>query len=136
MKAVELSKPMNIKALFRDFGQSLNSWVNIKIGYDEKIYILLSEHIPERINGMFVNIEDMEINLSQFLYWCLHGDTETFYTDYRWENWKEDLTDLDYNEGIAFYPFLWAKAENLENRERRRIPYRQDNACAKTSRKV
>lgn len=57
MKAVELSKPVDIKALFRDFGQSLNSWVNIKIGYDEKIYILLSEHIPERINGMFVNTE-------------------------------------------------------------------------------
>lgn len=30
MKAVELSKPVDIKALFRDFGQSLNSWVSIQ----------------------------------------------------------------------------------------------------------
>ena len=26
----------------------------------------------------FLEVEDMDINLSQFLYWCLHGDTDTF----------------------------------------------------------
>ena len=25
--------------------------------------------------------EDMEIGYSQFLYWCFHGDTDTFYKD-------------------------------------------------------
>lgn len=57
MKKIELLNPVDMQALFKAFGQSLQSLVNIKIGYDEKIYILLSSHIPERINGMFVNTE-------------------------------------------------------------------------------
>lgn len=66
--------------------------------------------------------EDMGIHFSQFLYWCLHGDTDTYYADYRWENWQKDLSDLEYDEGVAFYPFLWAQAENLESRKRRIVP--------------
>lgn len=69
-----------------------------------------------------LELEDMEIRLNQFLYWCLHGDTDTFYADYRWDNWQEDLSNLDYNKGVAFYPFLWARAESLESRERKIIP--------------
>lgn len=69
-----------------------------------------------------LELEDMEINLSQFLYWCLHGDTDTFYKDYRWKDWQKDVSGLKNSEGIAFYPFLWAKAENLENRHRKIVP--------------
>lgn len=69
-----------------------------------------------------LELEDMEIHLNQFLYWCLHGDTDTFYMDYRWENWQKDLSALGCNEGIAFYPFLWAQAESLESRKRRIVP--------------
>lgn len=80
-------------------------------------------------------LEDLEIQLNQFLYWCLHGDTDTFYMDYRWENWREDLADLGCDEGVAFYPFLWATAgtrqgqtpvgraeKSMESRERRIVP--------------
>lgn len=69
-----------------------------------------------------LELEDMEISLSQFLYWCLHGDTDTFYKDYRWKDWKKDVSNLKNNEGVAFYPFLWAKAENLESRHREIVP--------------
>ena len=69
-----------------------------------------------------LELEDMDINLSQFLYWCLHGDTDTFYVDYRWENWQDDTRDLDYDKGVAFYPYLWAEAESLESRKRSIIP--------------
>lgn len=37
-----------------------------------------------------LELEDMEIHFNQFLYWCLHGDTDTFYMDFRWKNWQED----------------------------------------------
>ncbi|MBD5507931.1 MAG: DUF2625 family protein [Lachnospiraceae bacterium] len=66
-----------------------------------------------------LELEDMEIHFNQFLYWSLHGDTDTFYMDYRWKNWQEDIVNLSCNEGVAFYPFLWAKAENLESRSRK-----------------
>lgn len=69
-----------------------------------------------------LEVEDMEISFSQFLYWCLHGDTDTFYKDYRWENWQEDLSSIKSSEGVAFYPFLWLEAESLETRSRRIVP--------------
>ena len=65
-----------------------------------------------------LELEDMEIGLGRFFGWCLHRDTDTFYKDYRWEHWLDDLSDLDYDNGIAFYPFLWAEAKNLESRKR------------------
>lgn len=69
-----------------------------------------------------LKVEDMEISFGQFLYWCLHGDTDTFYMDYRWKDWQKDVSELKTSEGIAFYPFLWADAENLESRSRRIVP--------------
>ena len=69
-----------------------------------------------------LELEDMEIHFNQFLYWSLHGDTDTFYVDYRWKDWQKDVADLSCNEGVAFYPFLWAEAENLESRSRRVMP--------------
>ena len=35
-----------------------------------------------------LELEDMDIKLGQFVYWCLHGDTDTFYSDYRWQGWQ------------------------------------------------
>lgn len=69
-----------------------------------------------------LEIEDMEIRFNQFMYWCIHGDTDTFYIDYRWENWREDASDIGNNEGVAFYPFLWANAKDLESRKRSKVP--------------
>ncbi|MCM1327677.1 MAG: DUF2625 domain-containing protein [Lachnoclostridium sp.] len=69
-----------------------------------------------------LDFEDMEIYFNQFLYWCLHGDTDTFYMDYRWTNWQADVLKLKLDEGIAFYPFLWAQAESLESRKHTIIP--------------
>ena len=69
-----------------------------------------------------LELEDMEIGFSQFLYWCLQGDTDTFYRYYRWKDWQKDVLHLKSSEGIAFYPFLWAEAESLESRSRRIVP--------------
>ena len=41
-----------------------------------------------------LEMEDMEIKFGQFVYWCLHGDTDKFYTDYRWDGWQNDASKL------------------------------------------
>lgn len=66
-----------------------------------------------------LEMEDMEIKFGQFVYWCLHGDTDKFYTDYRWDGWQDDTSKMKSSEGVAFYPFLWAEAESLESRVRK-----------------
>lgn len=72
-----------------------------------------------------LEIEDMEINFSQFLYWCIQGDTDTFYQDYRWSDWQNEVADMDLNKGVAFYPFLWAQAEYFEGRRREQMPMKE-----------
>lgn len=67
-----------------------------------------------------LEIEDMEIGLGQLIHWCLHGDIDTFYMDYRWDNWREDCAQLTLDQGMGFYPFLWAEAG--QGRTRRPLP--------------
>lgn len=66
--------------------------------------------------------EVMEISFSEFLYWAFHGDTDTYYKDYRWDTWKNDIKRISNDSGISFYPFLWAEADSLESRYREEIP--------------
>lgn len=104
---------------------------NVLFPYDD---IVIGEDI---LGGLFIylengnigyfapdclEIENMEMHFNQFLYWCLYGNTDGFYIDYKWTNWQTDVLNLNLNEGIAFYPFLWAKADNLENRKRTVVP--------------
>ena len=95
---------------------SLCPFDNIRIGED-----ILGGNI-----GYFapdcLELEDMEISFSQFLYWCLHGDTVTFYKDYFWKGWQKDVLNIKNDEGAAFYPFLWAKADSFESRIREIVP--------------
>ncbi len=65
--------------------------------------------------------EAMEISFSEFLYWAFHGDTDTYYKDYRWDTWKDDVKRISNHNGISFYPFLWAKADSLESRYREEV---------------
>ncbi|MBQ9535949.1 MAG: hypothetical protein IJU78_08910 [Clostridia bacterium] len=55
MHTVNLSHGVNLKELLGKYEISLSSVACIKLGYDGNIYVLLSSHIPERIDGMFVN---------------------------------------------------------------------------------
>lgn len=72
-----------------------------------------------------LGIEDMEISFGQFMYWCVQGDTDLFYQDYRWINWQKEVADMDLDKGVAFYPFLWAQVEYLEGRRREQIPMKE-----------
>ena len=54
---INLNNPLDLKKLIEQNNCKLNSFVTCSIGYDDKIYILLNEKIPKRIDGMFVNTE-------------------------------------------------------------------------------
>lgn len=86
------------------------------------LFIILPEGNVAYFAPDTMEIEDMEISFEQFIYWCLHGDTDTFYVDYRWEHWQEDVKNLGPGYGMAFYPYLWAEAESFEKRHREPIP--------------
>ena len=52
---MKLRSPMNLRALFAEQGVIGLDFVSMSIGYDGKAYFLFSSHVPERIDGMFVN---------------------------------------------------------------------------------
>ncbi len=57
MKTIHMSSHIDLKELLKYYNHHMNSLVNIQIGCDGRVYILLSAHIPERIQGMFVDTE-------------------------------------------------------------------------------
>lgn len=52
MKNIYMDQPVELTELLKDYGKTMESFINIKIGYDEKIYILLNDGISEAISGM------------------------------------------------------------------------------------
>jgi len=55
--------------------------------------------------------ESLELYYPHFVKWLLEGDIDLFYSDLRWDNWQSDVEMLSFNDGIAFFPFLWTKSE-------------------------
>ncbi|STY62188.1 DUF2625 domain-containing protein [Mannheimia haemolytica] len=67
--------------------------------------------------------ESLEINYSQFLYWVLTGDLSLFYSQFRWNNWMDDVMKINGNHGYSFMPFLWTKeGKDIEKVFKREVP--------------
>lgn len=86
------------------------------------LFLLLDEGQVGYFAPDTLEVENMEISFSQFLYWCVQGDTDSYYCDFRWSGWKTEAENIAFDEGVSFYPFLWAQAESIDTRSRRIIP--------------
>ena len=49
---------------------------------------------------------DLNFTYTDFLAWALNGDIEAFYQNLFWQNWQEDVKQLDGNHMIVFTPEL------------------------------
>lgn len=59
--------------------------------------------------------EDMTITYSDFLQWITEKERiNQFYETVRFNNWEIITKDIKINQGIGYYPFLWAKSDNKE----------------------
>ena len=129
--------------IYNTGGIVVDKWIRIlgagKLDFALKNQVLPYDNIvvaEDILGGLFVfmnngnigyfapdslELEDLELSYAQFLYWCIEGDTNTFYIDYHWNNWQEEIESMPLDKGVAFYPFLWTKAENIETRIRKQI---------------
>lgn len=69
-----------------------------------------------------LGIENLDMSYSQFLFWCVQGDTDSYYSDFRWASWESDLINISTSYGVSFYPYLWAEAESINSRSKRQVP--------------
>lgn len=67
MKTILLNNPISFKDLKVKHSIEKYTFVNGCIGYNDEVYFLFSEHVPERIKGMFV---DTQANTR---YMAVHG---------------------------------------------------------------
>lgn len=68
-----------------------------------------------------LEVENMKFSYSQFLYWCIQGDTNSYYHGLRWQCWDTEVDCLTYDKAVFFYPFLWTQAESIDKRTRKII---------------
>jgi len=121
MKTILLNNPVSFRDLKIRHSIERYTFVCGCIGYNDEVYFLFSEHVPERIRGMFVNTQ------ANIQYMAVHGIVD-------WIN-----EELVYDECIDFgihemnYHFIQPIGENIlllgsRSRIRKNGTY-ENNAC-------
>ncbi|WP_405415295.1 DUF2625 domain-containing protein [Maribacter sp. Asnod1-A12] len=66
--------------------------------------------------------EPMDIGYSDFLWWTFTGDLSQFYANARWTGWEKEISEINGNQGITFYPFLWTEHKHIDDLTRKIVP--------------
>ena len=65
---------------------------------------------------------DLNFTYTEFLAWGLNGDIDAFYQDLFWQNWQEDVKQLDGNQLFVFTPDLSEdKSTPIDARQKREV---------------
>jgi Protein of unknown function DUF2625 len=65
---------------------------------------------------------------SQFLVWAMSDKLHEFYDSLRWDDWGSEVRQLNGDQAISIYPFLWAKGPPIKERHRRPVPVAEQYA--------
>jgi Protein of unknown function DUF2625 len=69
---------------------------------------------------------DLGVGYSGWLQWIFQSDLDQFYSELRWSGWRDEVRALAPDQGIAVYPFLWAREGGpVGSRTRRPVPMRE-----------
>lgn len=74
-------------------------------------------HAPDTLTW-----EDLGSGYEDFLFWCLNGDLQQFYSNCRWPDWQAEVAELGGDQGISVYPFLFADGPPIGSRQRAVVP--------------
>lgn len=66
--------------------------------------------------------ENLDINYAEFLSWACGSGLEEFYQSFLWEDIDSILREINVNQAILIYPFLWAKECSLETADKKIVP--------------
>ncbi len=70
-----------------------------------------------------LDFEPLEINYSQFLWFCFQEDLASFYAAVRWKGWQKDAAALPGDSVFSFAPFLFTKeGKDIEKTHRGIVP--------------
>jgi len=66
--------------------------------------------------------ESLEMKYSEFVSWISMGNTDDFYSTLRWSKWKDDVSNVTFDEAILVYPFLWSNEIEIEKADKKTVP--------------
>lgn len=67
--------------------------------------------------------EDLGLSYSDFVNWLITGDIQQFYAPFFWTNWEKDVSSLDGNQAMSFYPYLSSKeGSDINNVSKKAVP--------------
>lgn len=67
--------------------------------------------------------EPLDLTYTEFLIFCFNGNLAEFYSNLRWQKWKEEVSILDGTQVYNFYPSLWSKeGKDIDKNVRSAIP--------------
>ncbi|SDM08394.1 Protein of unknown function DUF2625 [Catalinimonas alkaloidigena] len=66
--------------------------------------------------------EPLDVGYSEFVYWAFTGDLEQFYEGLRWNTWRKEVSLMDGDQVVHFFPYLWTEYEDLEKLSRKAVP--------------
>jgi hypothetical protein len=66
--------------------------------------------------------EPLEIGYTDFFIWSLSSKLAQFYSNLRWESWREEVLKLAGDQCFAFYPFLWTEQGSVGGSHREKVP--------------
>ncbi|HKO81732.1 MAG TPA: DUF2625 family protein, partial [Chitinophagaceae bacterium] len=80
--------------------------------------------------------EPLDLTYTDFLIFCFNGNLTEFYSNLRWANWKDEVSNLDGDKVYNFYPFLWTKeGKDINKNSRSAIPIEEQYSFNMSSRK-
>lgn len=66
--------------------------------------------------------ENLKINYEGFLEWISTTDINEFYSSFLWNGYDEYMENLNNDNGVLMYPFLWAKEFDVSTSSKKIIP--------------
>ena len=67
--------------------------------------------------------ESLSFEYSEFIAWLAQGNINEFYQSMRWENWRDLATNVEIDQGILIYPFLWSDEIIIQNATKKIVPF-------------
>lgn len=61
--------------------------------------------------------QNLNLAYSEFLGWALNADLDAFYKDFFWDNWQQDIAELNGNQVIVFTPELSVKTDQKRTQQ-------------------
>ena len=85
------------------------------------LFFLLEDGTIEYFSPLTLQMLHFDMRYEDLLTMLIYNDNTALYKDLKWAGWKQDIANASYDEGIMFYPMLWAGGDK-ETSSKKKVP--------------